>query len=215
MKKTLFMGALALTIATSMVAGTMAVYTHADTLAGTTNDTVSAKKFYINSTATDKINIKLAPGNEEFWDFHVTNYQGDIVTEVPMDLKLKVDLKDAKALPDLVCTLYRVDGDKAVALASGTRKDGSTAIELEKLGEFAANDKKDSTYKLGFYWMDTAGSNDALDTAIGSDNAIKDDGQTSPGDKLSSISVTVTGTQTTDAQTLKDMNQPEYKPANK
>lgn len=51
MKKTLFMGALALTIATSMVAGTMAVYTHADTLAGTTNDTVSAKKFYINSTA--------------------------------------------------------------------------------------------------------------------------------------------------------------------
>lgn len=28
MKKTLFMGALALTIATSMVAGTMAVYTH-------------------------------------------------------------------------------------------------------------------------------------------------------------------------------------------
>ena len=42
------MGALALTIATSMVAGTMAVYTHADTLAGTTNDTVSAKKFYIN-----------------------------------------------------------------------------------------------------------------------------------------------------------------------
>ena len=55
MKKTLFMGALALTIATSMVAGTMAVYTHADTLAGTTNDTVSAKKFYINSTATDKM----------------------------------------------------------------------------------------------------------------------------------------------------------------
>ena len=91
MKKTLFMGALALTIATSMVAGTMAVYTHADTLAGATNDTVSAKKFYINSTATDKINIKLAPGNEEFWDFQVTNHKEHIVTEVPMDLKLKVD----------------------------------------------------------------------------------------------------------------------------
>ena len=87
------MGALALTIATSMVAGTMAVYTHADTLAGATNDTVSAKKFYINSTATDKINIKLAPGNEEFWDFQVTNHKEHIVTEVPMDLKLKVDLK--------------------------------------------------------------------------------------------------------------------------
>ena len=57
MKKTLFMGALALTIATSMVAGTMAVYTHADTLAGKTDDMVSAKKFYINYTATDKINI--------------------------------------------------------------------------------------------------------------------------------------------------------------
>ena len=38
MKKTLFMGALALTIATSMVAGTMAVYTHADTLAGATKN---------------------------------------------------------------------------------------------------------------------------------------------------------------------------------
>lgn len=215
MKKTLFMGALALTIATSMVAGTMAVYTHADTLAGTSEDTLSAKKFYINSTATDNINIKLAPGNEEFWDFHVTNYKDNIVTEVPMDLKLKVDLKNAAALPDLVCTLYRVDGDKDVALASGTRADGSTTIELEKLGEFAANDKKDSTYKLGFYWKDTAGSNDALDTAIGSGGAIEDDGQTNPGDKLSGISVTVTGTQTTDAQTLKDMNQPEYKPANK
>ena len=156
MKKTLFMGALALTIATSMVAGTMAVYTHADTLAGTTNDTVSAKKFYINSTATDKINIKLAPGNEEFWDFQVTNHKEHIVTEVPMDLKLKVDLKNAAALPDLVCTLYRVDGEKNVALASGTRADGSTTIELEKLGEFAPNVEKDSTYKLGFYWKDTA-----------------------------------------------------------
>ena len=164
MKKTLFMGALALTIATSMVAGTMAVYTHADTLAGATNDTVSAKKFYINSTATDKINIKLAPGNEEFWDFQVTNHKEHIVTEVPMDLKLKVDLKNAAALPDLVCTLYRVDGDKDVALASGTRADGSTTIELEKLGEFAPNVEKDSTYKLGFYWKDTAGSNDALDS---------------------------------------------------
>lgn len=215
MKKTLFMGALALTIATSMVAGTMAVYTHADTLAGGNEDTVSAKKFYINSTATDKINIKLAPGNEEFWDFQVTNYKENIITEVPMDLKLKVDLKNAEALPDLVCTLYRVDGDKNVALASGTRTDGSTTIELEKLGEFAANIKKDNTYKLGFYWKDTAGSNDALDTAIGSDDAIKDDGQTNPGDKLSGISVTVTGTQTTDAKILKDMNQPDYKPANK
>lgn len=215
MKKTLFMGALALTIATSMVAGTMAVYTHADTLAGATNDTVSAKKFYINSTATDKINIKLAPGNEEFWDFQVTNHKEHIVTEVPMGLKLKVDLKNAAALPDLVCTLYRVDGDKDVALASGTRADGSTTIELEKLGEFAPNVEKDSTYKLGFYWKDTAGSNDALDTAIGSDGAIKDDGQANPGDTLSGISVTVTGTQTTDAAILQSMNQPEYKPANK
>ena len=65
--------------------------------------------------------------------------------------------------PDLVCTLYRVDGEKNVALASGTRADGSTTIELEKLGEFAPNVEKDSTYKLGFYWKDTAGSNDALD----------------------------------------------------
>lgn len=209
------MGALALTIATSMVAGTMAVYTHADTLAGTTEDMVSAKKFYINSTATDKINIKLAPGNEEFWDFQVTNHKDNIVTEVPMDLKLKVDLKNAAALPDLVCTLYRVDGDKNVALASGTRAAGSTTIELVKLGEFAANDKKDSTYKLGFYWKDTAGSNDDLDTAIGSAGAINDNGQANPGDKLFGISVTVTGTQTTDAQTLKDMNQPEYMPASK
>ena len=40
------------------------------------------------------------------------------------DGQLKVDLKNAAALPDLVCTLYRVDGDKDVALASGTRADG-------------------------------------------------------------------------------------------
>ena len=88
-------------------------------------------------------------------------------------------------------------------------------VEQEKLGEFAPNVEKDSTYKLGFYWKDTAGSNDALDTAIGSDGAIKDDGQANPGDTLSGISVTVTGTQTTDAAILQSMNQPEYKPANK
>ena len=48
-----------------------------------------------------------------------------------------------------------------------------------------------------------------------SDGAIKDDGQANPGDTLSGISVTVTGTQTTDAAILQSMNQPEYKPANK
>ena len=143
MKKTLFMGALALTIATSMVAGTMAVYTHADTLAGTTNDTGSAKKFYINSTAKNDINIKLAPGNEEFWDFQVTNHKDHIVTEVPMDLKLKVEFLTL-SLPtfsiSLLTSLKRLTTSRTLLtilsreLSKKIRTSSSTAMVIQTSG---------------------------------------------------------------------------------
>lgn len=88
MKKILIVGALALSVAVSMVSGTMATYTKTTV---PVNGQVTAKQFNIETLTETNVTASLAPGETEKWEFSVVNYAGNdesTVTEVDMDLYL-------------------------------------------------------------------------------------------------------------------------------
>ncbi len=94
MKKFLLVGALALAIVTSMVAGTLATYSK--TLEPLADD-VHAKRFNISAdfdeAQTDS--IRLAPGEAKVWAFRVYNYDEDYresASEVDLDVTVSVQL---------------------------------------------------------------------------------------------------------------------------
>lgn len=158
MKKTLFMCALGLTVATSMVAGTMAIYTHTDSLLGEngTADAV-AKKFYINTEATETsiINMKFAPGEQAEWDFTVTNEMKDnesYYSEVNTDMIVTLTAAEISNWSEF--NIQLIDADTGEELATG--KQSGNAVTLTMPDEFKANQHKTKNYKIRFKWIDEA-----------------------------------------------------------
>lgn len=88
MKKIMFLMLLALTMASSLVAGTLAMYTTSiDKLA---DGSVVAKEFVFVGDGTDTFQhgIKIAPSETVQWQFKVKNYQNHVVTETDLYYKL-------------------------------------------------------------------------------------------------------------------------------
>lgn len=159
MKKTLFMCALGLTVATSMVAGTMAIYTHTDTLLQDETATARAKKFYIgvNNPQTAAVDIKLAPGQYADWNFTATNIDpatAGFMSEVNTDLVIKIS--DAKVFnwKDFQIQLFVKGNEAGAPIAVGTVADDNT-VTLEAKNEYLAYTEKTSDYTLRFIWNDT------------------------------------------------------------
>lgn len=171
MKKTLLMGAMALAIVTSMVAGTLAVYSKNFDFSGN----VAAKKFYVNaSSQVESPNIELAPGETAEWEFEVTNTDGSVISAVDMSTGITVSLPDG--FKDITVTLKDSEG---TVLGSGTA-DASGKIEVAG-ADFVANTARTDAYTLEFKW--DGSKDDANDTSLG-------EAATS-----SPFTVTVTGTQ--------------------
>jgi len=153
MKKTLFILALVLTIVTSLAAGTLATYTK--TLAPIGGE-VTAKQFYIGATKTAFADVKLAPSQEDTWDFSVINYQGDALTEVDMDLNIVVDVDGA--IDGLTVALF--EGD--IQLGETVVKEGTINYSIDKALDKNVKDQRDFYVKV--LWDNTVAS-DATDTA--------------------------------------------------
>lgn len=192
MKKVLFMCALGLTIATSMVAGTMAIYTHTDTLTG---DGVqgTAKKFFIGTKATSEIDsFKLAPGESTSWGFSMTNFDGTTVSEVNTDVSIDVNLTEIKEWKDFSVDLLN---DQGAVVASATPTNGT--IKFEQVNLFEGDKQKELAYSLRFTWIDNPGTlDDAGDTAL----VMKEGKIVGDADLPSTgITVSVTGKQHTES----------------
>lgn len=198
MKKTLFMCALGLTIATSMVAGTMAIYTHSDDLLnGDSTAGAIAKKFYISTTAVDTqaLSMKFAPGESATWTFEVTNElenNASYFSEVNTDLIVELNAASIFNWADFTIELQDVNGtrlNKVDAVAEGN------SVKLVMPDEFKANEHKTTTYKLAFKWNDGVNSklNDTEDTDLV--YGIADEAKLP---KATGFNVTVTGQQSTD-----------------
>ena len=89
MKKALLGFALVLLLTTSVIAGTLAMYTTSiDNLA---EGSVVAKEFILTEGGTDTFtkNVKIAPNETVNWQFSVMNYNGSIISETAMNRRCR------------------------------------------------------------------------------------------------------------------------------
>ncbi|MEG2688305.1 MAG: hypothetical protein RSA24_03970 [Clostridia bacterium] len=126
MKKALVTLALTLVVVSSLVAGTLAMYTttHDDFA----NNTVEAKEFTVVTTAEDNFtgNVQIAPGETVKMVFTVNNFKGTTITETEMDLDIKVTLKEAAGKKAIVPLKFSVTKDSAEV---GTLANGVISIK--------------------------------------------------------------------------------------
>lgn len=153
MKKTLFMCALGLTVATSMVAGTMAIYTHEDDLLSAENATVRAKKFYVGGEMTNYTpDVRLAPGQSADWTFTATNIDpnSNMQSEVLTDLEISIDGGKIKNWDDLQISVTDKDGKTTDCTKAA---DGKLTVTLPS--QFEPETAVTKEYTLTFKWNDT------------------------------------------------------------
>jgi hypothetical protein len=155
MKKALVIFALVLVVSTSIIAGTLAMYTaKIDDLA---EGSVVAKEFILLEGGTDTFvkNVKIAPGETVNWQFSVKNHDGAVVSETAMKLDIAVDAVAA-------------DGKSAIEPLVFTVKDpgGSTVGTMTSDGkiEFADNfglsaEGQEKIYTVSVNWP----SNNSVD----------------------------------------------------
>lgn len=155
MKKGLVLLALVLVVSTSVIAGTLAMYTtRLDAMA---QGSTVAKEFKLTKGDTDSFakNVKIAPGESQDWQFSVKNYDGNVVSETAMGLSFEIDVTPT-------------DGKDAIAPLQVTVKNeaGDTVGTLGPDGKILFNDKfplqaagQQKVYTVSVKWP----SNDATD----------------------------------------------------
>lgn len=174
MKKVLVLGALVLTIVTSMVAGTMAVYTKTIDRSGE----VSTFVFDIRETQNKKIDVKLAPGYSQAWNFTLTNTtEAKGVTEVPMKVSFVVTLSEEFVNAGITAQLQLENGGVMPTVVEGDTVGGTTTFDAGKL--FDAFEAKTIEGRIIFSFNDSKSAEEQSKVA----------GQSKP------VSVKITGTQ--------------------
>lgn len=176
MKKTLIISTMVLAIVTSIVAGTLAVYTKTLDFDGQ----VTAKTFDIRETANETIDIKLAPSEVDSWNFTLTNTtDAGLITEVDMSTDIAVTMPAEFA--DVSIKLYTVAQDGTKTLVNVTSTTGNTTLysnaDFSKAGVSTT-----VNYELEFTWNNNT-ANNAAHTDLGLESVTKP------------VSVSITGTQ--------------------
>ncbi len=123
MKKNLLIAGLVLTIATSVISGTMAAY---NATVDFVEDTVVAKNFVLTATKDSDTFVgsaqKIAPGEQKEILFTVSNKDGETVTETGMDIVIDVDITEDGIAP-LSYTLYNAKNmDEALVVTVADNK---------------------------------------------------------------------------------------------
>lgn len=162
MKKTLIIASMALLIATSLVAGTLAVYNvNLGTIA---NGEVYAKRFELVGGGTDGFSesVAIAPMETVNKTFTVSNYKNSNITETPMELNIDVNIDAAQgkqAIAPLVINVYKVKADDSRTLI-GNAINGTGTITF-KDGFNTSDVGQTYTYDVEVVWpKETNGSND-------------------------------------------------------
>ncbi len=138
MKKIVTIVALVLVISTSVIAGTLAMYTTSiDDLA---EGSVVAKEFILTEGGTDTFtrNVAIAPGETQDFQFSVRNYDGSIVSETAMALAFDVDVAAAEG-KDLIAPLQIAvkdsSGNTVGSVTGSGRIDFDDAFALNTQGQ--------------------------------------------------------------------------------
>ena len=139
MKKFLMTAFLILAVTTSIVAGSLALYTtRIDDLA---EGSVVAKEFILVEGGVDTFvqNVKVAPGETNTWQFSVRNFDGALVSETAMDLAFKVDVKAAEGKEAIAPLTVTVTNDEGAVMGTAVTGTGTISFAdifpLTELGQ--------------------------------------------------------------------------------
>lgn len=154
MRKVILLLSLILVMLSSVVAGTLAMYTV--NLENAAEGSVVAKEFVFVGEGTDSFRhgIRIAPAETVQWRFTVKNYKNQIVTETDLYYKLAFDvtaLPGKSAIEPLKVTIKDTDGNVLKSITG--------VGQFDVLGSFplaAAGQEKD--YVVELYWP--SGAND-------------------------------------------------------
>ncbi|MDQ7095404.1 cellulose binding domain-containing protein [Desulfosporosinus sp. PR] len=156
MKKAVFVLALVLVMLSSLVAGTLAMYTVS--IDNVAEGSVVAKEFVFVGEGTDSFQqgLKIAPSETTQWQFKVKNYENNTVSETDMYYKLTFNvqaLAGKKAIDPLQVTVKDAQGNVLNSVTGvGT---------FDVLGSFPlAVNGQEQDYFVQIYWPDN-GSSDA------------------------------------------------------
>ena len=138
MKKILTGFALVLLLTTSIIAGTLAMYTTSiDDLA---EGSVVAKEFILTEGGTDSFvkNVKIAPGETVNWQFSVKNYNGSVISETAMGLDFDINVAAAEgksAIAPLVITVKDSAGNVAGTVTESGKIEFNDNFALSASGQ--------------------------------------------------------------------------------
>lgn len=147
MKRTLIIAALVLIISTSIIAGTLSMYTiRIDDLA---KGDVVAKEFVFVGEDEDSFEegVKIAPTEEVNWHFRVSNYEGNVITETVLYYRLRFHVhatEDKNAIEPLKITVN--DEEFQTTNGEGTF-DVFGVFELDEQGQY-------EDYYVNICWPD-------------------------------------------------------------
>ena len=155
MKKAIFLAFLVLSIALSLIAGTLAMYT--TTLDDLADGSVVAKEFIFMEDGTDTFahQVKIAPTETIVWEFAVRNYDGAFITETDLYYHLIFDVTafpGKQAIDPLIVTVKDENGVVLDTVTGTGTINIYDAFMLSEVGQRAG-------YSVEFYWP----SNDEID----------------------------------------------------
>ena len=160
MKKVLLVSALVMMIVTSMVSGTLAVYT--TSIPTIASGIIAAKNFVLVEEGTDTFtaNVNLAPTEKKDITFAVNSAKGSNISEVGMHVDITVSLTAAgRAIAPLTIVVYKGTDTTAAGTiipTSGLLTDG--VGDLKFSFDFAAMNTAANQYTVVVTWPD--GPND-------------------------------------------------------
>jgi len=156
MKKILTIFALVLIFSTSLIAGTLAMYT--TTIDNIAEGSVVAKEFILLEGGTDTFteNLKIAPTETVDWQFSVKNYDGAIISETVMDVNYTVDVtaeNGKSVIAPLEVTVKNSNGDIVGTVTSNGKIEFADEFGLSANGQ-------EKIYTISVNWP----SNNTIDT---------------------------------------------------
>lgn len=155
MKKVLTIMALALIFSTSVIAGTLAMYT--TTIENIAESSVVAKEFTLVKGGTDTFtkDVKIAPSETVDWQFSVKNYDGSIISETAMDLNFAVDVMAENGKSVITPLVVTVQNSKSDIV--GTVNSSGKIVFNDEFALSASGEEK--TYTVSVNWPSDNNSN--------------------------------------------------------
>lgn len=170
MKKFIFVSLLLLLMASSIVAGSLAMYT--TSIDGIASGSVLAKEFIFLEDGTDSFQqgVKIAPAETVRWQFGVKNFDGQVITETDLYYKLAFHVSASAgktAIEPLTVTVKDSSGNTLSSVTGTGEMIVTGAFPLSTAGQ-------EQFYIVEIYWpsddsVDIGYAGDSFGTTVGID----------------------------------------------